>query len=116
MKYPGKICAALILLTALPLWSQEAPPAQFAPTVTGQDNAQEQPQNQNDDMMLTPPVVSGQTYPTEMDSQERSNYLRAGMSFSSAYGNNAVTTANGKPANEMSYSVAPTLALDETTS
>src|SRR5579862_1993448 len=116
MKYPGKICAALILLTALPLWSQDAPPAQFAPTVTGQDNAQEQPQNQNDDMMLTPPVVSGQTYPTEMASQERSNYLRAGMSFSSAYGNNAVATANGKPVNETSYSVAPTLVLDETTS
>lgn len=66
--------------------------------------------------MLTPPVVSGQTYPTEPTSQERSNYLRGGMSFTSAYGNNALTTTNGKPISEMSYSVAPTLALDETTS
>lgn len=66
--------------------------------------------------MLTPPVVSGQSYPTEPTSQERSNYLRGGMSFTSAYGNNALATTNGKPVNEMSYSVAPTIALDETTS
>ena len=66
--------------------------------------------------MFTPPVVSGQTYPTDPTSQERSNYLRGGISFTSAYGNNALATSNGKPVDEMSYLVAPTIALDETTS
>ena len=112
---------SLIVLTALPLWAQtDNPPVQSAPTATGQNNGQDQTQNQNqnqnNDTMLTPPVVSGQTYPTEPTSQERSNYLRGGMSFTGAYGNNALATTNGKPVSEMSYSVAPTLALDETTS
>ncbi|MFY9912552.1 MAG: hypothetical protein WCF22_04275 [Candidatus Sulfotelmatobacter sp.] len=66
--------------------------------------------------MLTPPVISGQTYPTTPTSQERSNYLRGGMSFTSAYGNNALATTNGQPINEMSYSIGPGLTLDETTS
>ena len=35
-----------------------------------------------DDRMLTPPPVSGQSYPQAPISQERSNYLRAGLSFS----------------------------------
>ncbi|HTU41939.1 MAG TPA: hypothetical protein VMF10_09530, partial [Candidatus Aquilonibacter sp.] len=86
---------SLIVLTALPLWAQtDNPPVQSAPTATGQNNGQDQTQNQNqnqnNDTMLTPPVVSGQTYPTEPTSQERSNYLRGGMSFTSAYGNNAL--------------------------
>lgn len=113
--------AVLIAVSAPPLWSQsDNPSTQSVPTTTGQDVAQDQTQNQNqnqnNDTMLTPPVVSGQTYPTEPASQERSNYLRGGMSFTSAYGDNALATTNGKPVNEMSYGVAPTLALDETTS
>jgi hypothetical protein len=114
-----------IFLIALPLWSQaDNPPAQPAPTPSAQgnvqdqiqDQTQDQTQDQANDVMLTPPVVSGQSYPTEPTSLERSNYLRGGMSFTSAYGNNALATTNGKPVNEMSYSIAPTVALDETTS
>lgn len=116
MKHTKRICAALILI-ALPVWAQvDTAPVQSAPTATGQNSVQDQIQNQNSDLMLTPPVVSGETYPTEPISQERSNYLRGGMSFTSAYGNNALATTNGKPVNEMSYSIAPTMALDETTS
>lgn len=107
----------LVVISAPAVRAQvDNPPVQSTPTATGQGNGQDQTQNQNNDTMLTPPVVSGQTYPTEPTSQERSNYLRGGMSFTSAYGNNALATANGKPVNEMSYSVDPTLALDETTS
>ena len=35
--------------------------------------------------MKTPPPVSGQSYPTQVTSEERSNYLRAGVAFTSAY-------------------------------
>jgi hypothetical protein len=110
MKYPKAIYAALVILSVLPVWSR----AQSASTATGQGNAQDQ--TQNNDLMLTPPVVSGQTYSTTPTSLERSNYLHGGLSFRSAYGNNAVTGANGQPISEMSYTVAPVLALDETTS
>lgn len=112
-----RICVGLILLVALHLCAQvgnsPAPPAATGP---GSNDAQDQMQSQSSDLMLTSPVVSGQTYATTPISQERSNYLRGGMSFTSAYGNNAVATTNGQPINQMSYTVAPTVALDETTS
>jgi hypothetical protein len=117
MKSRNTILAGLTLLIALPLYSQvDNSAAQPASTATTQDNVQDTASNENSTLMLTPPVVSGQAYPTMPTSEERSNYLRAGMSFTSAYGNNAVATTNGQPISEMSYSVAPTVALNETTS
>lgn len=113
MKCFGPICAGLIVLIAVPLWSQvENPPAQPVPAVVGPfiDPAQ------NGDQMLTPPPVSGQTYPTAFTSEERSNYLRGGVVFTSAYTDNALGAVNGTPVSDISYSVAPTLTLDETTS
>jgi hypothetical protein len=111
------------LLLAAPLWGQEpgSVPAQttvpVANPVGNPQAADNDPSNASvnvEDRMLTPPVVSGQSYPTVSASQERSNYLRAGLSFTSAYSDN-VGTVNGHPESDVSYSVAPTLALDETT-
>jgi hypothetical protein len=68
------------------------------------------------DRMTTPPPVSGQTYPIASTSEERANYLRGGLSFASAYTDNAVGGVNGHPISDISYSVAPMIALDETTS
>jgi hypothetical protein len=65
--------------------------------------------------MMTPPPVSGQSYPIVLTSQERSNYLRGGLAFTSAYTDNAVGPVNGHPVSDVSYSVSPTIALDETT-
>jgi hypothetical protein len=117
MKSRNPIFTGLTLLIVLPLWPQvSTPAAQPASAEAAQDNAQDSPSSQDNGLMLTPPVVSGQTYPTIPTSEDRSNYLRAGVSFTSAYGNNAVTTTNGQPISEMSYSIAPSVALDETTS
>ena len=67
--------------------------------------------------MLTPPPVSGQSYPTAPISQEKSNYLRGGLSFTTAYSDNALGwTTNGHPVSDVSYSVTPSIAIDETTS
>jgi hypothetical protein len=110
------------LLVAMPVWCQQpasapdptmAPPANPAasPDVgsgTSSDNS--------GDRMVTPPPVSGQSYPTASVSQERSNYLRGGLLFTTAYSDNAVGLVNGHPESDVSYSVAPTLAIDETTS
>jgi len=68
------------------------------------------------DRMLVPPPVSGQSYSVTPLSQERSNYLRYGVAFTGAYSDNAVAGGSGHPVSDISYSVAPTLELDETTS
>ncbi|MGC2329518.1 MAG: hypothetical protein WA604_22600 [Candidatus Sulfotelmatobacter sp.] len=110
------------LLVAMPMWCQQpagtpdqttVPPANSAPNSgTGSDSAPVS----NEDRMVTPPPVSGQSYPTASVSQERSNYLRGGVLFTSAYSDNAVGPVNGHAESDVSYSVAPTLAIDETTS
>jgi hypothetical protein len=110
------------LLVAMPVWCQQpagapdqttVPPASSAANPdAGSDSA---PVN-SEDRMVTPPPVSGQSYPTVSVSQERSNYLRGGVLFTSAYSDNAVGPVNGHAESDVSYSVAPTLAIDETTS
>lgn len=69
----------------------------------------------SDDRMLTPPPVSGQAYPVLLGSEERSNYFRGGLAFTSAYSDNVLGAINGNPVSDISYSVAPLVALDETT-
>ena len=122
MKSFQTICAGLIviagLLTASPAWSQ-VQDSGAQPAATGSNDGpgqtQDQTQNQANDQMLTPPVVSGQSYPTAPTSEERSNYLRGGLAFTSAYTDNAVGAVNGHAISDVSYSIAPSMALDETT-
>jgi hypothetical protein len=108
------ICVGLLLGVTVPLWSQvdnsASQPVAAYGTGLGTEN------NNDDSRMLTPPPVSGQSYPTSGTAAERSNYLRGGLSFTSAYTDNAVGSVNGHPVSDVSYSVAPFIALDETTS
>jgi hypothetical protein len=48
-------------------------------------------------------------------SEERSNYLRGGLAFTSAYTDNALGSVSGQPVSDVSYSVAPFIELDEST-
>ncbi len=101
----------LLLAAPLSLWSQvDNPRTPPVPAVTGTENA-----DNTDNHMLTPPLVSGQAYPTTPTSEERSNYLRGGLAFTSAYTDNAIGSVAGYPVSDVSYSVAPFVALDETT-
>lgn len=122
MKRFQTICAGWTIfiasLTVLPARVQaQGSGAQPAATGAndGQGATQDQTQSQANDQMLTPPVVSGQSYPTSPTSEERSNYLRGGLAFTSAYTDNAVGAVNGHAVSDVSYSVAPSMALDETT-
>ncbi len=114
MKLCEQICVGLLLSAIpVPLWSQvDNPPTQPVAAYgagSGTENA--------DSQMMTPPSVSGQTYPATPASQERSNYLRGGVTFATAYSDNVVgsTGSNSGPVSDVSYSVFPTLALNETT-
>lgn len=118
MKTFQGIWATLIVLVASPAWSQvdntssqTAPPSQAAPTPITNDSGN----TNSDSRMATPPPVSGQSYPIELGSQERSNYLRAGLSFMTAYTDNALGGVTSTPISDVSYSVAPMIALDEST-
>jgi len=75
MKLFQTICAGLLLLPAACLWSQ----VDSTSTQTPMGNTADSPANNsdnNDSRMLTPPPVSGQSYPTSFSGGERSNYVR----------------------------------------
>ena len=110
------ICLGLVLLVSVPAWSQDEQRTIPAPAATGTAIDVPRSIDNSADPMLTPPPVSGQSYPTATISEERSNYLRGGLAFTTAYTDNAVGSLTGHPVSDVSYSVAPMLALDETTS
>jgi hypothetical protein len=66
--------------------------------------------------MVTPTPVSGEGYSMGFTSETRSNYLRGGLVFTTAYMSDATTDANGQPVDDVSYSISPTIALDQTRS
>lgn len=116
---------AAVLCLAVPSWAQvdattQPPPAQADARpqqpvpAFGMDNGVDV--IIGDDRMLTPPPVSGQTYPTAPSSQERANYLRGGVVFTTAHTDNALGSLSAFPISDVSYSIGPTVALDETTS
>ena len=104
----------MCFMVSVPLRSQEksnAPAAAAsAPILSVPVNA-----DSSDVPMLLPPPVSGQNYPLSFTSEERSNYLRGGITFNSAYSDNVLAATSARPVSDVSYSVWPTIALDETT-
>jgi hypothetical protein len=119
----------LALLASLPAWSQSAAPSAGSQSSSSQDDkpnalvpAASGPllsavmnDDTRDDRMLAPPPVSGANYPTSFTSEERSNYLRGGVTFNTAYSDNVLGATTSAPVSDVSYSVWPTIALDATT-
>jgi hypothetical protein len=52
----------------------------------------------------------------DLGSETRSNYLRGGLVFGAAYDDNVKRGASGQPVSDVSYSIFPTFALDQTRS
>ena len=115
MKHLKTIFVAWLVLTGASLWSQvESVPAQ--PEQAASDNSGDTSNPDSSGVrMQAPPPVNGQSYPIVLTSQERSNYLRGGLAFTSAYTDNAIGPVAGHPVSDISYSVAPMVALDQTT-
>ena len=65
--------------------------------------------------MQTPPMISGESYSTEVESEERSNYLSGGIDFQTAYNDNVLGFSTGKPVSDVSYSILPYISLNQTT-
>src|SRR5580693_6072190 len=116
MKLFETISVGMVLLAAAPVWSQEQQQRTVpVPAVTGPISDALISNDNGTDRMLTPPLVSGQSYPTAPTSEERSNYLRGGLAFTTAYTDNALGSLTTEPVSDVSYSVAPFIELDETT-
>ncbi len=65
--------------------------------------------------MRTPPPVSGEAYPTATGAESRSNELRAGLNVQTAYDDNVLGGEGTAPVADISYSIRPTIALDQMT-
>jgi hypothetical protein len=105
----------LAVLASTPVWSQEQGRTAPVPAATGPISAVVMNNDADADRMLTPPPVSGELYPLSFTSEERANYLRGGVTFNTAYSDNVLGATSATPVSDVSYSVWPTIALDETT-
>jgi hypothetical protein len=116
MKSFHSLCLGFALLASAPSWSQADPRTVPAPAATGPISGVFTNGDNDADRMMVPPPVSGEVYPLAFASEERANYLRGGVTFNTAYSDNVLGATSATPVSDVSYSVWPTLALDETTS
>jgi len=120
MKSMRPFCLGLLLLAGAAAGAQDdqrtAPaPALTTPLLSTSFLNNGNGSNSDPDRMLTPPPVSGAAYPLWFTSEERANYLRGGVTFNTAYSDNVLGATSATPVSDISYSVWPTLSLDETT-
>jgi hypothetical protein len=115
MRIFNSTCLGLALLGCLPAWSQEGQRTTPAAAATGPIVNVSTSGGSESDRMLTPPPVSGEAYPVWLGSEERANYLRGGVTFNTAYSDNVLGATGASPVSDLSYSVWPTISLDETT-
>jgi len=102
--------ARVYWIAGLSLLMAVAVNAQVEPAAT--DGA---PGQEDSSQMRTPPPVSDEAYPVATRSEMRSNYLRAGLTFDTAYDDNVVPYYGTVPKSDFVYSIRPTIALDQTT-
>ena len=79
----NRVLVGIILLAACPLWAQ-----------TGVDAAGTGPGGRREH--VDPAPVSGEGYSMGFTSETRSNYLRGGLVFSTAYDSDVTTGSNGQ--------------------
>ena len=90
----------LLIVAALPLWSQ------VEPSATGGGFALD------DEHMMTPPPVSNNAYPVSVGSETRSNYVSGGLVFTTAYIDNLLLLNSTGPISDETYTFSPTIGLD----
>jgi hypothetical protein len=99
-----RVCLSLALLWVKPSWSQIGSIPYEIPTTSA-----------NESQMLTPPPVSIEGYPTTVGSQMRSNYLAAGLIFTTDYNDNVQPGVTATQVSDFIYTLSPTITLNKTT-
>src|SRR5271154_6620579 len=97
----NRVFVGIILLAACPLWAQGG--AEAAATGTGGGGG----------AMTTPAPVSGEGYSMGFTSETLSNYLSGGLVFSTAYQPDVTPGSNGQPISDVSYTISPTISLNQ---
>jgi hypothetical protein len=97
-----RICLSFALATVTPAWPQVS-----ASTAGGAAN---------ESQMQMPPPVSNQAYSMELGSEARSNYLHMALVLNTAYDDNVLPETGTAPISDVSYTLSPTITLDQTTS
>jgi hypothetical protein len=100
----ARVTLVFLLLAAKLSWPQVEPGGTGGAAITD-----------NDTQMMTPPPVSGEAYPTTVGSEERSNYLSAGVAVSGAYVNNVLPGSTTTPVNDGTFSILPMFMLAQST-
>jgi hypothetical protein len=93
-----KTCLSLALFVSIPAWSQVSTTEGVGLGMT--------------DEMQTPAPVNGDSYPTSVGSEVRSNYLRAGLVITTEHSDNVLGYATN-PVSDVDYSVYPTIEIDK---
>src|SRR6476646_8881018 len=93
------VVLSLALVLVLPCWAQVEPSASGGPV--GLD----------DTHMMTPPPVSSESYPTSFGSETQSNFLAAGVIFTSAYVDNLMVGDTNSAISDVTYAILPTVNL-----
>lgn len=93
----------LLLMIAVPIWAQSEPDYQGGDTTA------------SDSVMIAPPPVSGQAYPTEVGAETRNNYLDGGVTIGGGYMRNVYVGGTTGLTDETSFSIQPNISVDEVT-
>ena len=119
----------LVLVISMRLWSQDGRTQPNTPQHADtsqvsngqqQDTASAQAADvavsHPEDRMMTPPPVAVQSFPMGFTSEGRGSYFSYGLDFTTAYTDNALYGLSVAPVSDVSYSVAPTITADKSTS
>jgi hypothetical protein len=97
-------CIFLALLGSPKMWPQVEPSATGGPS------------SLDDTQMMAPPPLTGESYPIANETEAgRSNYLDAGLVFSTAYTDNIFQTGSSQKVGDETFAFSPTIALDRRT-
>ncbi len=96
-------CLCVAILWVVPSRAQVEPSAVGGPPTL------------DDTQMMTPPPISGETYPSGVSSESQSNYLSGGVIFTTAYDDNLMITGRTSSSGDETYSILPTLKIERKT-
>lgn len=101
----ARITLVLVLLMARASWSQVEP---------GATGGIEAPDN-DAQLMMTPPPVSGEAYPNTIGSEIQTNYLSASVAVNGGYVTNVLPSQTATPVNDSTFSIFPAIAISRST-
>lgn len=102
-----RIAVVLVLLAGRTAWSQVEPGATGGTQAISTDNDAQ--------LMMTPPPVSGQAYPTMALSETQANYLSGSVAINGGYVDNLLPGQTASPVNDSTFSILPTVEISRST-